>query len=104
MTSEKLKKDMGSKLFIFHGFVELFLNRKWVEAICAFDKELCIGKGYSWVDFDGMKDGLFASTIKDGKPFVEHIKNRGFIMMLHINRLCKLGLKSIQTAIVLKGN
>jgi len=77
MTSERLKKDMGSNLFIFHGFVELFLNGKWVEANCAFDKELCMRKNFPWVDFDGVKDGLFASTNKDGKPFVEYIKDRG---------------------------
>jgi hypothetical protein len=77
MTSEKLRKNMGSKLFIFHGFVELFLNGRWVEANCAFDKELCIRKNFPWVDFDGVKDGLFASTNKDGEPFVEYIKDRG---------------------------
>jgi len=77
MTSERLRKDMGSNLFIFHGFVELFLNGKWVEANCAFDKELCIRKNFPWVDFDGVKDGLFASINKDGKPFVEYIKDRG---------------------------
>jgi len=77
MTSERLKKNMGSNLFIFHGFVELFLNGRWVEANCAFDKELCIRKNFPWVDFDGVKDGLFASTNKDGEPFVEYIKDRG---------------------------
>lgn len=77
MTSDKLKKNMGSNLFIFHGFVELFLNGRWVEANCAFDKELCIRKNFPWVDFDGVKDGLFASTNNDGEPFVEYIKDRG---------------------------
>jgi len=46
MTSERLKRNMGSNLFIFHGFVELFLNGRWVEANCAFDKELCIRKNF----------------------------------------------------------
>ena len=77
MTSDKLKKNMGSNLFIFHGFVELFLNGRWVEANCAFDKELFIRKNFPWVDFDGVKDGLFASTNNDGEPFVEYIKDRG---------------------------
>ncbi len=77
MTSDRLKKNMGSNLFIFHGFVELFLNGRWVEANCAFDKELCIRKNFPWVDFDGVKDGLFASTNNDGEPFVEYIKDRG---------------------------
>ncbi|MFX1324747.1 MAG: transglutaminase family protein [Promethearchaeota archaeon] len=77
MISQNLRTRMGSNVFIFHGFVELFLNGRWVEANCAFDKELCIRKNFPWVDFDGVKDGLFASTNKDGEPFVEYIKDRG---------------------------
>ncbi len=77
MTSERLKKDMGSNIFIFHGFVELFLDGRWVEANCAFDKELCLRKNFPAVNFDGKSDGLFAATNKDGKPFVEYIKDRG---------------------------
>jgi len=77
MTSDRLKKDMGSNLFIFHGFVELFLDGRWVEANCAFDKELCMRKKFPWVDFDGIKDGLFASTTEDGEAFVEYMKDRG---------------------------
>jgi len=77
MTSENLKKRMGSNLFIFHGFVELFLAGKWVESNCAFDKELCIRKDFPWVDFDGKKDGLFASTNKNGELFVEYVKDHG---------------------------
>ena len=77
MISKNLKTRMGSNVFIFHGFVELFLNGRWVEANCAFDKELCIRKNFPWVDFDGVKDGLFASTNKYGEPFVEYLKDRG---------------------------
>ncbi len=77
MTSERLRKDMGSNLFVFHGFVELFLGGRWVEANCAFDKELCKKKNFPAVNFDGKRDGLFASTNKDGKPFVDYIKDRG---------------------------
>ena len=77
MTSERLKNNMGSNLFIFHGFVELFLDDRWVEANCAFDKELCLRKNFPAVNFDGKRDGLFAATTNDGKPFVEYIKDRG---------------------------
>ncbi len=77
MTSERLRKEMGSNLFIFHGFVELFLGGRWVEANCAFDKELCYRKNFPAVNFDGKRDGLFANTNKDGKPFIDYIKDRG---------------------------
>jgi hypothetical protein len=77
MTSEKLIEQMGSNLFVFHGFTELFLNGKWVECNCAFDRELCERKNFPWVDFDGVKDGLFAATNKDGEPFVDYIKDHG---------------------------
>jgi hypothetical protein len=34
-------------------------------------------KNFPWVDFDGVKHGLFASTTEDGEPFVEYIKDHG---------------------------
>ena len=35
-----------------------------------------LGSGKPW-DLDRKRDGLFASTNKDGKPFVDYIKDRG---------------------------
>ncbi|MHA1729231.1 MAG: transglutaminase-like domain-containing protein [Promethearchaeota archaeon] len=76
MISENLIKLRGTPL-LFHGFTELYLNNKWLEANCAFNKELCLRKKYSVVDFDGINNALFASTNKEGTKFVDYINDRG---------------------------
>ena len=77
LTSESFKKRLGSGIFIYHGYAEIFLNGKWVEANVAFDSELCKRKGYPIVYFDGINPGLFAKKDESGKPFIEYIKDRG---------------------------
>jgi len=62
---------------LFHGFVELYINNRWVEANCAFDKELCLRKNYPVVEFDGINDALFSKTNKIGENFVDYIEDLG---------------------------
>ncbi|MBN2154697.1 MAG: transglutaminase [Candidatus Lokiarchaeota archaeon] len=77
MTSKKYIEYIGNDKFLYHGYTELYLNGKWVEANVAFDKELCVRKNWPIVEFDGVKPGLFAHQDETGKPFVEYIKDHG---------------------------
>jgi transglutaminase-like putative cysteine protease len=77
MTSEKYREYVGSDRFIYHGYTELFLNDKWVEANVAFDKELCARKNWPIVNFDGVRPGLFAHQDDTGKAFIDYIKDHG---------------------------
>jgi transglutaminase-like putative cysteine protease len=77
MTSKKYREFVGNDKFLYHGYTELFLNGKWVEANVAFDKELCERKNWPIVEFDGIKPGLFAHQDESGKPFIDYIKDHG---------------------------
>jgi len=77
MTSEKYREYVGSDKFIYHGYTELFLNGKWIEANVAFDKELSARKNWPIVNFDGVRPGLFAHQDGTGKPFIDYIKDHG---------------------------
>ncbi len=77
MTSKKYMEYVGNDKFLYHGYTELYLNGKWVEANVAFDKELCIKKNWPVVEFDGIKPGLFAHHDETGKPFIDYIKDHG---------------------------
>ena len=77
MTSKKYIEYIGNDKFLYHGYTELFLNGKWVEANVAFDKDLCIRKNWPIVEFDGVKPGLFAHHDKSGKPFIDYVKDHG---------------------------
>ena len=37
LTSERLRRTMGTDLFIFHGYTEIWLDGRWVKATPAFN-------------------------------------------------------------------
>jgi transglutaminase-like putative cysteine protease len=55
-----------------HGFVELYLDGRWVKANAAFDIGTCRDFIIP-VEFDGEKDALFHSHTKDGRPHIEYV-------------------------------
>jgi transglutaminase-like putative cysteine protease len=77
LTPQKFIDKVGSNLFIYHGYGEVFLKNKWLQANIAFDKELCERKGYPVVEFDGIHPSLFAHTNTRGDLFIDYLKDRG---------------------------
>jgi transglutaminase-like putative cysteine protease len=41
LASEKLRARMGTDLFVFHGYTDLYLDGGWRKATPAFNRELC---------------------------------------------------------------
>jgi transglutaminase-like putative cysteine protease len=56
LTSPKLRETMGSDLFVYHGYTELFLEGRWVKATPAFNLGLCQRFGVLPLEFDGRHD------------------------------------------------
>lgn len=74
--SPKLKHEMGTDLFIFHGYTELYLN-DWVKATPAFNIELCQKFGQHPVEFDGLNDAILPTTTLKGERHIEYMRDRG---------------------------
>ncbi|MFX0043209.1 MAG: transglutaminase family protein [Candidatus Hodarchaeota archaeon] len=69
---------LGTNIFLYHGYSELFIDNKWVKATPVFDKDTSIRAGFlPLVEFDGKKDGILSKYDPDGDLFVEYIKDRG---------------------------
>ncbi|MBI2059464.1 MAG: transglutaminase family protein [Nitrospirae bacterium] len=77
LATKKLLDRLGSDLFIFHGFTELFLADRWVKATPTFNLALCEKFGVKALDFDGAHDSLFHAFDKEGKKFMEYVRYRG---------------------------
>jgi len=69
-------EKLGEKI-IYHGYVEFYLNGKWVKASPAYDKELCIRNNYYITEFNGKDDALFKSSDISGNKFMDYIKDHG---------------------------
>ncbi len=77
LATRQLLEFLGSDLFTYHGFAELFLEGKWVKATPAFNKELCERHGVAPLDFDGREDSVFQPFNKKNEKFMEYLTFHG---------------------------
>lgn len=77
LTTERLRKRMGTDIFVFHGYAELFLDGKWVKATPVFNIELCERFRVLPLEFDGEKDSIFHPFDADGRRHMEYVNFRG---------------------------
>ena len=77
LASKQLIEYLGSNIFSYHGFVEFFLDAKWVKATPAFNKELCQRAKVNPLEFNGREDCIFQPYNQEKKLFMEYIKDHG---------------------------
>ena len=77
LTSPELTAKMGTDLFVFHGYTELFLEGKWVKATPAFNLALCTRFRVKPLEFDGMNDSIFHPFDEDQRRHMEYLRDRG---------------------------
>jgi len=77
LTTPRLKELMGTDIFSYHGYVEIWLAGRWVKATPVFDKALCDRFGVVAQEFDGAKDSLFQQFDARGRRHMEYVKDHG---------------------------
>jgi transglutaminase-like putative cysteine protease len=77
LQSERLAALMGTDLFVFHGYSELYLDGAWRKATPAFNAELCARFGVPPIEFDGSEDALLHAFSGDGSRHMEYVSDRG---------------------------
>jgi transglutaminase-like putative cysteine protease len=87
LASEKLVTQLGTDLFIFHGFTEMWLGGSWVKVTPAFNIELCQRFGVRPLEFDGRDDSLFHEYSVDGQRQMEYVGVRGSFADLPLDEI-----------------
>ena len=77
LTTPRLAERMGTDLFVYHGFTELWLEGKWVKATPAFNLELCRKFRVKPLEFDGRVDSIFHPFDADDRRHMEYLRERG---------------------------
>jgi transglutaminase-like putative cysteine protease len=77
LTTPALTARMGTDLFIYHGYTELWLEDAWVKATPAFNIELCTKFHVLPLEFDGRHDSIFHPFDADHRRHMEYVGQRG---------------------------
>lgn len=77
LNTPKLQELMGTDLFVYHGYVQLWLDGNTYKITPAFNMELCERFGVKPLVFDGKSDARFHEfDIKDQRH-MEYVNDRG---------------------------
>ncbi|MGA8051284.1 MAG: transglutaminase family protein [Burkholderiales bacterium] len=77
LSTPRLLEYIGSDLFVYHGYSELFLGGKWVKATPAFNLALCTKFRVKPLEFDGHNDSIFHPYDADQRRHMEYLRDRG---------------------------
>ncbi len=87
LATKQLMKLMGSDLFVYHGFVELYLEGRWVKATPAFNIDLCRKHNVSPLEFNGREDSLFQAYNLQNQRFMEYIDFHGLYTDVPVDQI-----------------
>ncbi len=77
LTSKRLYDMMGTDLFVFHGYTEMWVDGQWLKATPAFNCSLCEKAGIRPLEFDGRADSVFHEFDVSGRRHMEYVHDRG---------------------------
>ena len=77
LNTPKLQELMGTDLFIYHGYVQLWLGNEAYKVTPAFNMELCERFGVKPLVFDGYHDALFHEFDEQDHRHMEYVNDRG---------------------------
>ena len=87
LTTARLRRSMGTDVFVWHGYAELFVEERWVKATPAFNRSLCERFGVPTMEFDGIRDSVFQPFDGEGKRYMEYLEDHGRFADLPLERL-----------------
>lgn len=77
LASPKLLAMLGSDLFIFHGYVEMWLDGHPIKATPAFNAALCARFGVPALELLPGQDALLQAFDGQGRLHMEYVRQRG---------------------------
>ena len=89
LATKQLIAFIGSDLFVYHGFVEFYLEEKWVKATPAFNIELCQKHHVPPLEFNGREDSLFQTYNLENRKFMEYVEFYGIEADIPVDRIVK---------------
>ena len=73
---ERLLQYLRRPEIVFHGYVELYLENRWVKCTPSFDRNICRMTGVPPLVWDGESDSLFQAYAGESQ-FMEYVHDYG---------------------------
>jgi len=77
LTTARMREQMKTDVFYWHGYTSIHLEGKWVKATPAFNIELCEKFRLRPLEFDGRGDSIYHPFDLDGNMHMEYLGYRG---------------------------
>ena len=87
LSSEKLLRVLGTDVFAWHGYVELWVNGRPVKATPAFNAALCARFGVPPLELDGVHDAMLQAHDGQGRRYMEYLRDRGLYTDLPLDEI-----------------
>ena len=77
MATTKLLSFLGTNVFYYHGYNEIYLNGRWGKATVSVNRTLCEKARLSPLDFDGENDSIYQPFDLAGHRYMEYLHDYG---------------------------
>jgi transglutaminase-like putative cysteine protease len=77
LATKKLLDFLGTNVFYYHGFNEIYLRGNWVKATVAFNRTLCEKARLGTLEFDGVHDSIYHPFDLAGQRYMEYLRDYG---------------------------
>jgi len=77
LATPRLLEAVGTNVFSYHGYTEVYLNGNWLKATPTFNASLCAKLGVEPLAFDGTTDALLQPFDGEGRAFMDYVVSHG---------------------------
>jgi transglutaminase-like putative cysteine protease len=93
LTTARMRDQMKTDLFFWHGYTSIYLEGVWVKATPAFNIELCERFRLKPLDFDGRSDSIYHPFDLEGKRHMEYVAYRGEFADVPLDQIAETFLR-----------
>jgi len=87
LSTARMREQMRTDVFFWHGYTAIFLDGTWHKATPAFNIELCDKFRLKPLEFDGKSDAIYHAFDLAGNRHMDYIGYRGEYLDVPIERI-----------------